>query len=93
MSSNKENINSGRVLKPIPILSWQEAAQTKETAQTNIVNLESYRRNLKPQSETTLLSWELPTVDAAKPVKLIMVSSGFVIRGLGGSSSINCKAA
>jgi hypothetical protein len=64
------------------LLVWQEAPLPQEKTHTKVVELTDYRRS----QESTIVSWDVPAVETIKPVKLIMISSGFTIRGLGGSS-------
>jgi hypothetical protein len=88
MSSNHKNNDSTnteaiRKSQPLPLLVWQESAEAKENKLSKIVELETYRRSQEPVSESTIIGWELSSHGSAKPVKLIMVSSGFAIRSLG----------
>jgi hypothetical protein len=68
------------------LIVWQEAPRHQDNNPSKVVELEAYRLSQKPIVESTILSWDIPTVDPAKSVKLLMVSSGFTIRGLGGNS-------
>ncbi|QGQ96804.1 hypothetical protein EHS13_18920 [Paenibacillus psychroresistens] len=63
------------------LLVWQEAPLPQEKSHTKVVELSDYRRS----QESTIVSWDVPAVEAIKPVKLIMVSSGFTIRSFGGN--------
>ncbi|CAK4814288.1 unnamed protein product [Aphanomyces euteiches] len=68
------------------LLVWQEAPHPQEKNHSKVVELTDYRRSQAPQVESTIVSWDLPTAaEPAKPVKLIMVSSGFAIRSFGGN--------
>jgi hypothetical protein len=68
------------------LLVWQEAPRPQEKTQSKVVELTDYRRSQTPTFESTIVSWDVPATEPVKPVKLIMVSSGFTIQGLGGSS-------
>jgi hypothetical protein len=68
------------------LLVWQEASRPQDKNPAKVVELEAYRLSQKPIVESTIVSWDIPTVDPAKSVKFLMVSSGFAIRGLGGNS-------
>jgi hypothetical protein len=68
------------------LLVWQEASRPQDNTSSKVVELEAYRLSHKPIVESTIVSWDIPAVDPVKPVKLIMVSSGFAIRGHGGSN-------
>jgi hypothetical protein len=68
------------------LLVWQETPRPQDINSTKVVELEAYRLSHKPIVESTILSWDIPTIDPAKSVKLLMVSSGFTMRGLGGNS-------
>jgi hypothetical protein len=81
MKSEKET-----PLKPAPLVVWQESAQPNAKNQSKIVDLDQYRRAVEPESEATIISWELPSTAATIPVKLLLISSGFMTKGLGGSS-------
>jgi hypothetical protein len=74
------------------LLVWQEAPRPQEKNHTNVVELTDYRRSQAPTVESTIVTWDVPTTEPVKPVKLIMVSSGFTIRGLGGSGIQNMAA-
>jgi hypothetical protein len=67
------------------ILVWQDASRPQEKKTAKVVELKAYHHSQKPIVESTIISWAIPTVDPAKSVKLIMVTSGFTIQGLRGS--------
>jgi hypothetical protein len=68
------------------LLVWREAPHPHEKNSTKVVELKDYRRDQMLNEESTILSWDVPTVELAKPVKLLMISSGFTIRSSGGSN-------
>jgi hypothetical protein len=68
------------------LLVWQEASRPQDNTPTKVVELETYRLSHKPIVESTIVSWDIPAVEPVKSVKLLMISSGFAIRSLGGSS-------
>jgi hypothetical protein len=68
------------------LLIWQDAPQPLNINSTKVVELEAYRLSQKSIMESTILSWDIPTVDPAKSIKLLMVSSGFANRGLRGNN-------
>jgi hypothetical protein len=97
MSSNHKNNDSAnteviRKSQPLPLLVWQESAEAKENKLSKIVELETYRRSQEPVSESTIIGWELSPHESAKPVRLIMVSSGFAIRSVGNHTIQNIAA-
>lgn len=61
------------------LLVWQERPVHKETNSEKVVSLESYRQNQLSLTESTIVSWDLPSFNSNRPVSLIMVSSGFSI--------------
>jgi hypothetical protein len=69
--------------QPLPLLVWQEPAKAEEKNLNKIVDMEIYRRSQEPVSEATIMGWELSSYGSIKPVRLIMVSSGFAHRSLG----------
>lgn len=74
------------IIESQPILSWKNAPQTADKAENKVVNMYDYLRSQEALSEASILSWNLPVMDDVKPVKLIMVSSGFKLRGLGANN-------
>jgi hypothetical protein len=97
MCSNHKNNDStntdvSRKSQPLPLLVWQESAEVKENNHSKIVELETYRRSQVPVSESTIIGWELTSHVSAKPVRLIMVSSGFAIRSVGNHTIQNIAA-
>jgi hypothetical protein len=82
MSSNHKNndptiTDDIKKSQPLPLLVWQESAEAKENNLSKIVELESYRRSHLAVSESTIMGWDLSPQGSTKPVRLIMVSSGF----------------
>jgi hypothetical protein len=72
--------------KPNSLLIWQEPPHAPEGKSTKLVDLDLYRHSLKPKSEATVQSWDLPVEGSVMPVKLLMVSSGFSFLSLGGNN-------
>lgn len=76
-------IDSHKLMAPQPLLIWQEARQLSSKATDKVVNLSDYVQSQEALAEASIVSWNLPGMDDVKPVKLIMISSGFKPRGLG----------
>jgi len=87
MKSKTDDSNKkSESILPQPLLIWQEASQAAAKQPGKVIDIGDYRRSQEALSEASIISWSLPAMDAAKPVKLIMVSSGFNIRSLGANT-------
>jgi hypothetical protein len=80
------NIKTNNHIKAQPLLIWQEAPQSAGKQSSKVVDMGDYMRSQEALSEASILSWNIPAVDGNKSVKLIMVSSGFKIRGIGANN-------
>ncbi|SDO88983.1 hypothetical protein SAMN04487897_1268 [Paenibacillus sp. yr247] len=64
----------------IPVIAWEQAVErTLETTGSNVISIDSYRRQVSSpsESEATVIVHEFQTSHGKEPIRLIMVSSGF----------------
>jgi hypothetical protein len=78
-----------------PVIAWEQSAQcTPETSGSNVISIDSYRRQSAStnESEATFTVRELQTTHGEEPIRLIMVSSGFGQKRTVHSHTIQSKA-
>ncbi|KRE32936.1 hypothetical protein [Paenibacillus sp. Soil724D2] len=78
-----------------PVIAWEQAVdRTPETPGSNVISIDSYRRQgtLPNESEATFTVREFQTTHGEEPIRLIMVSSGFGQKRTVHSHTVQSKA-
>lgn len=79
-----------------PVIAWEQpVAHISESAKTNVISIETFRRqDATPiETEATVTVRELISYPNEAPYRLIIVSSGFGQKVTIPATTIHCKAA
>ncbi|MGO4268744.1 hypothetical protein AB4Z22_02680 [Paenibacillus sp. TAF58] len=78
-----------------PVIAWEQVdKRTPETSGSNVISIDSYRRQgTSPiESEATFTVREFQTAHGEEPIRLIMISSGFGQKRTSHSHTVQSKA-
>ncbi|WNR45222.1 hypothetical protein [Paenibacillus roseipurpureus] len=81
---------------PSPVIAWEQSvAHTTESTKSNVISIDSYRRQdpAPLNTEATVTIRDIIASPNENPVRLIIVSSGFGQKLTVPATTIQCKAA